>query len=389
MHGSHLAAKLAGFANLGLLYLVDKKYDSASYYFNSALDEYYTLDTSLDINKYNVAAIYINLAEVAFGKEEYEKGIPLLNKSSVILIEIGNHQALAKVYLNLGKGYGKLQKFKLSTRYYFNAKEIADSLQNTLVQEEVYWWLTDYYREKGDFENALISHGKYEKAHDSLIILGYQATIAEIEVKYSIKEKNKLIVDLKKEKQNIRIKSITIIVSLMFLSLLIILIINNHRLKLKNAKALVDAKSSLAKVKHEATLREFERIKVSLLEKSTFIEEMEEEVKNISIGDEKLHLEDKIQLLRETRILTDDDWERYNRVFNEIHPLFCNSIKNFDDLSNGDRRQIIFLKLGLKQKEIAYLMGITTEGVKRTRQRVAKKVGLNNAGELKEYIEGL
>ncbi len=381
--------KLASLANMGILYLNKKNYDSASYYFSSALNEYYKLDTSLNINKFNIAAIYLNLSAVDFGRQEYEKGIPKLNKSLKLFEETEDKESAVYALLNLGEGYRELKQIDLSTTYYLKAKEIADTLQNIIVLEEVYYRLGNHYEKIGNLESAIVCLRKHEKYHDSLIINSYKGTIAEMEVKYSLKEKNNLIVDLMREKQNIRLRAISVIVSLFFLSLVIILLINRRRLKLRNAKALADAKSNLIKVKHETTLREFERIKVSLHEKSAFIEELEDEVKKLSINNEKTDLEDKIQLLRETRILTDDDWERYNRVFNEIHPLFCNSVKNFDDLSNGDRRQIIFLKLGLKQKEIAYLMGITPEGVKRARQRVAKKVGLNNAGELKEYIEGL
>ena len=387
--GNHLQAKLAGFANLGLLYLEEEKYDSASYYFSGGLKEYYQLDTSQHLIKYNIAAIYLNLSAVDFGEGNYEKGISHLKKSLKYFTETGNDQTLVKVYLNLGRGYSKLQKFDLSDSYYLQAKEIADSLQNILVKEEVYGELIDYYREQGDFENALISHEEYEKAHDSLIVLGYHATIAEMEVRYAVKEKNNQIVNLKNEKQNLFIISVSIIGGLLLMSLLIILLINRRRLRQKNARALSDAESRLSKAKAETAEKELERIILSLHEKSAFIEELEVEIRKLSIDDEQEHMAEKVQLLRETRILTDKDWEEYNRAFNEIHPLFCDRIKNYDALSTGDKRQLIFLKLGLKQKEIAYLMGVSPNGVKRARQRLAKRIGLNDAGELREYIGSL
>ena len=387
--GDHLKSKLAAFTNLGLLYLEEKKYDSANFYFNAGLKEYYKLDTSLHINKYNIAAIYLNLSAVDFGEGNYEKGILRLNESSRIFNEIGSYQRLAKVFLNLGKGYGKLQKAELSSKYFLKAKEIADSLQNVVIQEEVYSWLTDYYRKKGDFENALISMETYEMAHNNLMVMGYKSTIAEMEVKYSIKEKNYLISDLKREKQNMFIVSMFIIFGLLLLSLLVILFINGHRLKLKSTKNLAEAKAHYTKLQHENALDEFERMKLSLQEKSAFIEELETEIKKLSIVDEQQNIEEKIKLLRRTRILTNADWKNYMHVFNEIYPLFYNNVKNIEELTIGDKRQLIFLKLGLKRKEVAYLMGITLDGIKRARQRLSKKLGLSDSSELAKYIEEL
>lgn len=142
---------------------------------------------------------------------------------------------------------------------------------------------------------------------------------------------------------------------------------------------MADAKSDFTKIQYDQALREFKKVKLSLHEKSAFIEELEEEIKKFNNNDDQQLIVNKIQLLRETRVLTDNDWEEYYRVFNEIHPSFFHNIKNNVDPSSGDRRQLIFLKLDLKQKECTHLMGVSSEGVKRARQRLSKKIGLHDA----------
>lgn len=216
IQGNQPVAKMAAFANFGMFYLDDEKYDSASYYLIGALGQYYLTDTGQDINKYNIASINFNLASVDFGKKEYKKGINRLNESLKTYRQIGDFQSVAKVFVNLGNNYGKLNKPEISIEYYLKAKVIADSLQFILVQEEVYRELTDYYREIGDFENALVSLMEYEKIHDSLQSKSYLSSIAEMEAKYSLKEKNRLIIDLKKEKQNLTVISFSVIVGLFF-----------------------------------------------------------------------------------------------------------------------------------------------------------------------------
>jgi tetratricopeptide (TPR) repeat protein len=387
--GTYLPAKMAAFANMGLLFLNNKDYDSATYFFNGALGEYYKNDTGLYINKYNIATIYLNLASVDYGKGEYEKGIKLLNKSLNIFNEVGNNSSAAKVYLKLGEGYSYLQKNDVSMQYYLKAKSIADSLQITLVQEEVYLVFTEHYRDKGDYKKAFFNLEEYHKLHDSLVVLGYKSTIAEIEVKYAVQDKINKIDVLNKEKRDLFRISIIIVTGILLISAFIILLFNHRRLRLRSAKSLSDAESRLARAKTKTAEHELKRIVASLHEKSAFIEELEDEIKKLSINEEQEHMEEKVQALRKTRILTDNDWEEYNRAFNEIYPLFCDKTRNYNELSTGDKRQIIFLKLGLRQKEIAYLMGISPKGVKKAQQRLSKRIGLIDAGGLKEYVESL
>ena len=389
INGNYLPAKMAAYANMGLLNLAKENFDSASFYFNSSLQEYYKSDTSLSINKYNIATIYLNLASVEYGLGNYEEGIKLINKSYLIFNEIGNKAITANINFRLGEGYEYLQKNKTALEYYLRAKEIANSNKTPAIRETIYYKLFDYYKERGEYEKALVHILEYEKIHDSLIAARYKSSIVEMEVKYSLKQKDNMITNLKKEKQNIRVIAISIIVGLLSLSLIIIVLINYRRLRLRNAKLLSDAESRLSSAKAETAEQELKRIVLSLHEKSAFIEELEAEMQNLSITGELAHMKEKVQLLRTTRILTDNDWEEYSRAFNEIHPLFCDGIENYDALSIGDKRQLIFLKLGLKQKEIAHLMGISHEGVKRARQRLSKKIGLNNASELRGFVGSL
>ncbi len=381
--------KIIATGNLGNIFKANKTYDSAEFYLRYSLKELTLLDTSKYVNRFNIAVSRSSLAGLLYETGDYTKGINIYKRNAVFFKESNNYPTLITAYGKMAKGYQLSGQNNMALMYYRMAIHLADSLNLSQNLANAYSNISDFFVKNEDYKNAYFNYYDYHELSDSLIVQGYKTTIAEMEVKYSLKEKNNLIVDLRNEKQNFRIWSIIIIISLVLLSLLIILMINNRRLKLRSAKALADAKSNLAKVKYETTLRDFERIKVSLREKSALIGELEEEVKKLSTSNEKIDLENQIKLLRETRILTDDDWENYNRVFNEIHPMFCNSVENFDDLSNGDRRQLIFIKLGLKQKEIAYLMGISPVGAKKARQRLSKRIGLENTSELKEYVESL
>jgi tetratricopeptide (TPR) repeat protein len=159
--GTYADARTAAYANMGVLSLKNEHYDSANFYFQGALEEYFKADTSLHINKFNIATVYINLARVDFGKGAYEKGISRLYKSLKIFGEIGNTQAIPEVYLQLGKGYAYLHQDERSLKYYLEAKRIADSIQLPVIQEDVYYQLFKFYQLSDDLENALRYHIAY------------------------------------------------------------------------------------------------------------------------------------------------------------------------------------------------------------------------------------
>ena len=389
IYGDYLPARRAAFANMGLLFLKAKEYDSASFYFEGGLQEYYKADTSLRINKYNISTILLNLAAVAYGKGEFEEGNNLLFKSLAISREIENNALIAKIYLQIGEGYRLQQQDDVSMQYYLKAKYIADSLGLILAMEEVYKLLSDFYYDKGNIDRAYLNLIEYHKIHDSLTEQSNQSLISEMEVKYAVQEKIVRIATLNREKKILMGLAISVVAGILLLVLLAILLLNRHRLKLKNDKSLAEAKMQTEKIKAKTAKQELERIVISLREKSTFIEELEQEIQKLSIIDEQQHMEEKVLKLRETRILTDGDWEEYFRIFNEIYPSFFTVEKNFYELSSGDKRQLVFMKLGLTQIQTAYLMGISPEGVKKARQRLAKKIGLNDTKELKKYIETL
>ena len=387
--GSYLQARRAAFANLGNIYLNENKFDSAKIYFSQGLKEYLNTDTSLHINKYNIATIYSNLASVEYGKGNYEEGIKLLNTSLLIFQKIDNNSSLAITYLKLGDGYGYLNKNDLILQYYLKAKQITDSNQIPSVKEDVYLSLSKYYQSVSDYKKSFTYLVEYQKIHDSLMMQSHKSSITEMEVKYTVQEKINKIASLHKEKQIIFDYATILVLSILLLSTIIIFMLNHRRLKLKNENVLSEIKSQYAEAKTKLTEQKLERVKVNFHEKSALIEELQDEINKLESEEDQKQMADKVQLLRKTRILTEEDWKEYHNIFNDIHPSFSNSIDNYNDLSIGDERQLIFLKLGLKQKEIAYLMGISPEGVKRARQRLSKKIGLKNASELSKYIESL
>ncbi len=83
----------------------------------------------------------------------------------------------------------------------------------------------------------------------------------------------------------------------------------------------------------------------------------------------------------------DNSWEHFNKYFEEVHKDFGKKIvQQYPDISHGELRLIALIKMNLSSKEIANILNISSDGVKKARQRLRKKMNLNADESLESII---
>lgn len=81
------------------------------------------------------------------------------------------------------------------------------------------------------------------------------------------------------------------------------------------------------------------------------------------------------------------NWYRFNLAFNNVHPAFNqNLIKAHPQLSPAEIKLCAFIVLGMSNKDIAAVLNKTADGIKVTRYRIRKKMGLEHAINLQSYL---
>lgn len=84
----------------------------------------------------------------------------------------------------------------------------------------------------------------------------------------------------------------------------------------------------------------------------------------------------QLQSLLESHLMTDENWEAFKIAFEREHPDFLRQLtSDFPELTESQLRIILLLKLGLSNKEISNLLGVTVDAIKKSRQRLRKKLG--------------
>ena len=85
--------------------------------------------------------------------------------------------------------------------------------------------------------------------------------------------------------------------------------------------------------------------------------------------------------------LIDKDWEKFELYFNNIHTSFTQSLKEkFPNLSANDIKMCAYLRMNLSTKEIASILNISARGVEISRYRLRKKMDLENATNLTDFL---
>ncbi|MCC1485400.1 helix-turn-helix transcriptional regulator [Winogradskyella immobilis] len=83
----------------------------------------------------------------------------------------------------------------------------------------------------------------------------------------------------------------------------------------------------------------------------------------------------------------DNNWENFSRYFEEVHKKFnTKAQEQFPNITKNDLRLMALLKMNLSSKEIANILNISSDGIKKARQRLRKKMGLDSNQSLEATV---
>jgi hypothetical protein len=122
----------------------------------------------------------------------------------------------------------------------------------------------------------------------------------------------------------------------------------------------------------------------NIVEKTSLIEKLEEQVKGNSISSEQQLL---ITEISKQTILTEEDWIKFKSLFEKIYPSFFQQLKERSaDITVAEQRMAALTRLQLTSKQMAAMLGISVDSVHKTRQRLRQRLQLDADINLDEYI---
>ncbi len=177
------------------------------------------------------------------------------------------------------------------------------------------------------------------------------------------------------------------------------LLFNRYRLKKLHQMKLVEIEKERIeseKQQAEEKLKQAEALLMAYLdtikEKTSLIESLDTELqrlKETANNAPDLHsiAANREKLISGT-ILTDDDWQHFRSLFEQAYPGFLLRLwEKFPDLSPAELRLLILTKLNLSSREMANMLGISIDAIRKSRYRLRKKLNLEEESNLEVLIQ--
>ena len=79
--------------------------------------------------------------------------------------------------------------------------------------------------------------------------------------------------------------------------------------------------------------------------------------------------------------------EYAKRYFEEVHKDFNSNVKiKYPQVTSNELRLLALLKMNLSSKEIANILNISAEGIKKARYRLRKKLNITTEDSLQDLV---
>lgn len=225
----------SNYTNIGIVYLRLKQYDK------SLAAHQTSLKLAIELkDESRIAFVYNDIGATSLYKGDLKNAILYLKKSIATREQLKEQNEIAYTYNYLGETYNKLKNFAEAEKWIQKALATAISIGNNKQHYEALESLSDFYANNKKYENAYKYLSLYKHYRDSIGEIEGKAAMDELIVKFETEKKEQQIKSLSQQNtiQTLKIKqrnlgllfAVLIIVSL---ALLAYFILNRRKLKAK------------------------------------------------------------------------------------------------------------------------------------------------------------
>ena len=383
---------LSSLSLLGTICYDKEDYSAALNYYKESLEQTEKLkDKSYSAINFNgIGTVYADT-------KKYAEAISYFEKALAIGEERGEQQTVVTCLLNLGICYSGLNNQAEAIKIYNQALTIAKKIGSKHSVKELYWFITEAYQKQGDYKSALSSLQQFTIVNDSIYNEENSQQINELTTKYESAEKEKEIAELKveqtitdaqhKRKQLIYASFILIVIIITFF------LLSRQRLKAKNDKILLQSEKQKAEDELLHAKKLLDNYTENLIDKNKAIEELQYEneklkgLKSAELYKEKI---DNLDDLNNATILTNEDWEKFKELFEQVYKGFFIRLKDkLPNLTNAEIRLMSLIKLNLDAKQMANMLGVSPNTIKVTKYRLRKKIDIAEQQDLDELVQSI
>jgi len=244
---------------------------------------------------------------------------------------------------------------------------------------------SELYEIRNKPELAFSDYKKFTHLQDSVKTLKDKAKIVELDFQLYASQTDKVLESMGGVAKKSRMKSI----GLVFLVLGIFgLAVYFKMYKWRKEKELIafDARQTLIEQELVETNMMLEQSVLEIAQKNRLIHYLESMKHKNPVADEQLN--QIIDQLIHTKILTNDDWNEFKSLFSEAYPNFINNILQINPgITDAELRMACMLRLNLSNEQIGNMLGISKDSARKNSLRLRNKLGLEcDQAELMTFL---
>lgn len=382
--------------SIGIAYGSCGDLDSAQFYFEQILNlvdqPYSGMFTGGVIN--NLGAIYSKKDANSEALLMYDDALKLFTKDSIDL-------GIAVTKGNIAYIYKKQKKYIDAIDLYNEAITLFKKENALVYLRDNYQNLSEVYELNGDFKKALEYNNYFLELNDSISNSEVIADMNNLQMQYEIKKKDQEVLiaqqkaDLIESQSEVqRVWLLLIIGGVLLITVILFLAYRNNKVSLLNSEleqtVLKQEKRELNR-KLNSKSKELEGFALSIVEKNQLLEQLKNQLADLSVDDAAdVNQIKEITNTINNRLYIEKDKKEFELQLDETYQAFFSNLdKKYPDLTKNERRLCSLLALELSSKDIAIILNISSDGVKKSRYRLRKKLGLESDTDLSEFMKNI
>jgi tetratricopeptide (TPR) repeat protein/DNA-binding CsgD family transcriptional regulator len=327
---------------------------------------------------YNINNGSFLLGKTLLRLKQPSKALPFLKQVDSKNLELDNYQKTIEIKISIAECMKLLGKPDSSISYF---QQALQHNYNPSLKLEINQHLADLYALKGQFKMAFYHHKSAYFISKDLFSPTKNLAFGEVTSQFTSLRQKEHIEQINKYNSY---RYLDFYLSIFFIAIVVIFYysirhIKNKQLKLATIQyppqVMEDLSNNQLLLKKESELVELQLL-VTI--KNNLIAQLEQKIKIPELEVQKMPL----------RMLTEADWLEFKMSFEKQFPGYFDQLQSqFSGLTNSELRLFLFVKIGLDNKSIADISGISIESVYRNRTRLRNKLGLDRTAKLEDFIE--
>jgi DNA-binding CsgD family transcriptional regulator len=374
---------------LGLIYLQEKKTDSAVYYFRQC---YRMAEQTQDSTWMGIVAG--NIGNIFYEQQKYREAVPLLEldiRQSIKNGEVGSALSSLLILAQINFRNNDLAKTESLIR---EARKLLPNATKPNQQlKEFYLLQAKLNARKGNHALAFLFSDSAHVIKDSLFSKREDRLALSAERKLKLGKQQADMQQLEAQKKQQIIIRNSLIGGIFLLIVIGFLVINRQKILHRQKQQKLEAEKDHFASELQTASQQLAEFTNSILEKNNLLEKYAAEIENHTLRGSKVPPEIREEAhdkLLQATILTDDQWKAFRQLFDKVHSGYLLRLhEKLPDLTPAETRYVVLSKLNLTSKDMAAMLGVRPDTIRLYRHRLRKKLSIEADNALEELIHNI